>query len=375
MGDKGRRKIRHLPREIPLRGRNSLVTREFFDDLRRALGEGWTTRQREGTLRTTRFFVFIPMPPEKKTKAEITAEYETLLKKYEELKGTAKIVYEPTSQELVSGSRAYARSGATEKFSALRTSVNALVQNIEAKVLGEAQRLEELQQAIELSAKHLDLHYHVQVAADALEKLVAEHEMKKRILEAGLAQQKIDSEAAIATRRREWLREQEELDYQAKLTRKRDQDVFNEKTVKREQALATREAALKSQEEDITRLRQQIGDIPKLLERELKGKEKEVGDRLRAEFAREKEAAKKEWESSKALQELRLKHDHEQLERYQVEISALREVAEQATKKAQDLAVAVIESGAGVTALPAKQAELGPQKELFAAPAFTDTSR
>ena len=72
----------------------------------------------------------------------------------------------------------------------------------------------------------------------------------------------------------------------------------------------------------------------------------ETGKRLSQEHERQMEAAKKDWQAQKNIYDLRLAGLEEDSKRQASEISLLKLEAERAGKKAQELAVKVIESSA-----------------------------
>lgn len=255
--------------------------------------------------------------------------------KYEELKMTARAVSEPAASELVSRAEGYAAGQVSEAMVQLKSTVNNAVNELADKLLAEAQKFGELKQAVDLTKKNLELHYHIQVAAETLEQLVQEYRAKTVALE-----------EEIAGRRRDWAREQEEHEYATGREWKREEELRKEAQARREQALAEREQALANRESEWQTLKQQAENFPQVLEKATAQKEQEVSKRLAAEQERQMEAAKKDWQAQKNIYELRLAGLEENSKRQAGEISLLKMEAERAGKKAQELAVKVIESNA-----------------------------
>ena len=117
----------------------------------------------------------------KKTKTDLLEEYNKLLEQYEELKMTARIVGDPQSAALLGRTKDFTVEKLTSAIGELRGAFNESVSQLSDKLLAEAGKLNELQQAIELSKKNLELNYHIQVGAETLERLVQDYETKKRV--------------------------------------------------------------------------------------------------------------------------------------------------------------------------------------------------
>lgn len=286
------------------------------------------------------------------TKAEITEEYQKLLEKYDELKMTAQMVGDPKSVTLLERTRDYTVDQLTKSLAEMKTAFGASLDQFAGRLTAEAQKLGEMQQAVELSRKNLELHYHIQVAAETLQQLVAEHETKQRELAkaADLERQTLADEQEKA--RRDWTREQEEHDYRLKVQRQRAEEQYAEAQAKREKEFRDRVEQLRQQEVDVQNLRKQVEAMPTQLERSLTQREQEVTRRLRAQADAELAAAKKEWAAAKNVLDLKISTQLEQLKQQGQEIAMLRQEAERANRKAQELAVKVIESGRGITAKP-----------------------
>lgn len=289
-----------------------------------------------------------PLP--KMTKSELAEEYQKLLEKYDELKMTARVVGEPKNAELLERVREYTAEHLTASLATLKAEFGKTVDEFSGRLLAEAQKLGDLQQAMDLSKKNLELHYHIQVAAETLQQLVTEHETKQRELAkaASLNRQTVADE--MDTARRDWEREQEEHTYRIKVQRQRAEEQYAEAQAKREQEFQERVDRLRQQEVDVQNLRKQVEAMPAQLEKALTLREQEVAKRLRAQADTELAAAKKDWAAAKNLLELTIGTQHDQLKQQSAEVAALRQEAERANRKAQELAVKVIESGRGIAA-------------------------
>lgn len=289
------------------------------------------------------------MPIGKKTKAEVVEEYNKLLEKYDELKMASKILGEPQTLDLFSKVKDYTVNNLTASIAELKNSLNSNLTELSDKLLAEAQKLSEIQQAIELSKKNLELNYHLEIAAETLQNLIGENETKKREFEKIAEQSRRDLEEEITNKKRDWSRELEEYDYDTKIKHKREEELYQEQKVKKEAELLERANQLKNQETELQNLRQLAAEAPKQLEKALAAKEQETVKKLRSQFDQELLSAKKDWQADKNIYELKLNNQEEQIKKQNTEIAALKQETERANKKAQELAVKVIESSSKST--------------------------
>ena len=111
----------------------------------------------------------------------------------------------------------------------LQLSFGNAVDSLTAQLAGEAPKLQELRQAIQIETRHLDQLRHIRTAADALDILTQEHEEKTRAFtEQSQQEQKMLDQEIIAAKHA-WRQEQEEFDAalqqrQALLKKEREQE-------------------------------------------------------------------------------------------------------------------------------------------------------
>ncbi len=273
-------------------------------------------------------------PPSRKTKTELLEDYQQLQEKYEELKMTAKMVHDPASAALLEKTKSYTADTITDSISGLKGSVNATLNDLSDKLLAETQKFGELQEALELSKKNLELNYNIQIAAETLQRLMREYGLKRAELEQEMADKK-----------RDWDRTQEEYEYDTKRARARGEASYQDLSAKREQEFKTRQEQLQAQEEDLRNLRAQVDLFPAKLEKACAQREEETVKHLKTEQEREITALKKDWEAQKNLLNMRIDNLEELNKRQNAEVASLKLEAERANKKAQELAIKVIEGG------------------------------
>lgn len=271
-------------------------------------------------------------PLSRRTKDEILEDYNRLLEKYEELKMAAKLVADPASIELVERAGQYHQESIGQSIANLKGSVNNTLNELSDKLLAEAQKFVDIQTAIDLTKKNLELHYNVQIAAETLEQLVNEHK----------AQQAAAMET-IENQKRDWAREQEEHDYNTKLARARELAAYEEQKGKKERELTEREAALSVQQAELERLRAQAEAWPGQLEKALTAREQETAKIVSGQSGERLQQAKKEWDAEKNIYEMRINNLEEQGKRLTAEIGLLKQETERANKRVQEMAIKVIE--------------------------------
>mgnify|MGYP001564497204 CR=1 FL=1 len=298
----------------------------------------------------------IPSVIVRKTKQEVLEEYQKLKEQFDELQAISGSAYRAENREILSKAKEQL-GGVTQSVSELKKSVgesfdsafNQLSGNLDtllAAILEQANKFNELEQAIELSKNHLKINHGVEVAAETLENLMGEYEKKKKEFEEYAKEQKELMGAEIIAAKRNWQREEEEYQYSFDLKRKREQALFEEEKLKKEQQLAAREGELKNREMESDKLRKEAEKFPNLLNSELQAREKEVARCLNDEWEQKAALLKKDWESEKRFYEMQIKNLEDQIKKQEAETGILKKEAEAANKKAQELAVKVIESGA-----------------------------
>lgn len=274
----------------------------------------------------------------KKTKTEILEEYNKLLEKYEELMASSSILSNSSSQTLFEKAKSWTSESFARALSDLRIAMNDTLNQLSDTLQTETQKLNEIQQAIDLSKKNLQIHYGVQVAADTLQNLISENENKKKEYEKELTARKMEMVEEVSKIKKDWAREQEEYEYNTKTKRNRDEEAY--------QAIKTQhEEEMTAKSEEIQKMREQVEKFPKELESALKQKEQEVTKILRSEFDTKVASLKKDWESEKNIFEITIKNLEETVKKQTSEISSWRVEAEKAAKKAQELAIKIVESG------------------------------
>lgn len=304
----------------------------------------------------------------KKTKIELIADYEKLLASFEEAKGSAKTLFSPRNDEVISKSKNELTSeqareavrklkvNVSEKLNDFSQSISLSLGQILDQINAQVEKFSELQKAVDVSAERLQAEHKIEMTVEALEVLMGEFETRRKALEEEIntKEKELESEIGakekeleteIGAKRKQWEREQEEYVYELKLKRQREENEYGYKAEKREQDLKAREEEIKKQEAELMRLRKEVEEMPELVEKRVAQKEQELKKVLETSYKQKYEDDKKESEFEKRMTEAKIKSLEGQTKDLEIGLSLARKDAEAANKKAQELAVKVIEGG------------------------------
>ena len=292
----------------------------------------------------------------KKTKNEIVEEYQKLLSRLEDAKILSQTSFADENSRLIATAKSFQldtvikeaeslKEKTQANFNGFAVSLNELIKTLLEQIGGEIKKFEEIQKAIEASKMILKNQYHLEVSAETLNLLISQYETKKKELaeEAENLEQALKKE--IEQKKKLWEREQEEYEYQRTQAKLRDEEIYQAETAKRRAVWLEREETIKKQEEESARLRAEALKYPETIKKELEKKEKEVTEKLLAEH--KNAAAAKDREHAATVQLLKLKNEtyENQIKRLETEVITLKKEQESANRKAQELAIKVIESG------------------------------
>jgi len=293
----------------------------------------------------------------KKTKNEIIEEYQRLLSRLEDAKILSQTSFADENSRLITAAKSFQldtiikeaenlKEKTQANFGGFAANLNDLIKTLLEQIGGEMKKFEEIQKAIEASKMALKNQYHLEVSAETLSLLISQYETKKKELmaESENLEQAIKKE--IEQKKKLWEREQEEYDYLRAQIKLRDEETYQAETAKRRAVWREREETLKKQEEENARLRAEALKYPEIFKQELQKNEKEVTEKLTAEY--KNAAVAKDREHQTAVQLLKLKTEtyESQIKRLEAEVITLKKEQELANRKAQDMAIKVIESGA-----------------------------
>jgi hypothetical protein len=311
--------------------------------------------------------------PGRRTKAEVEKEFAEVRTRVEEAREDAS----PKLAELEKLREAETRSsveGVTvesvvERISGLSRDIAKALAGLSDQLAEEVSRLVAVREAVELEKRDLARLHQMDVAATALDQMVEEHARQKQELEQEIAAQRTawEDETRSAERdrkeqeealKKQRQREMEDYEYKKALDRKKAQDKYEEemrllekKNQEKQEALEKgwkqREAALREREDELARLREEVGQFPGRLEKEVQRAAAEATRQAEARFEQQILVLRKDAETEKRLAELRVKTLEEAVAQQAAQVAALQKQLEEAKQQVQDIALKAIEGASG----------------------------
>lgn len=279
---------------------------------------------------------------ERSTKAEILDAYQMMLEQINtspeespQKKDEKKIVEKAkteTSQKII------------QDLTQLKLTVNQTINSLTESLTQEAEKLETLRKAIELTEQDMADTTKVKVASENLYKLIELHNQKEqefseelRLKRQGWQEEQKEYEERT---KKERSREQSEYDYQQQQSRKREQDEYDEEKRRREREKAEYENALKEREQ----LKQHVAEFPAQLDAEIKSAVLKATSEVQKETQHKEALTKQQNDSDKKLAQLRIDSLESQNTQLHAEINELKKRLDEATHHVKDIAVAVVEN-------------------------------
>ncbi len=313
-------------------------------------------------------------PRTKKTKIELHQEVENLREQYKagELEGL-QTRQQQSEKELLQSLQPLTVETLAQQISDLSLEVPKALGQISAKLVEKFQLLESIRDAIEIEKRELKKLHDIDVVATSLEFLLKEFEEKKSSIEAEVAQRRqawLEEGRTHEQANREFeenlkklrAREKEEFEYQRQLEKKKELDKFSEeqrvrqreaseKQSQLEKQWESREADLKSREDELQTLRSTANEFQARVEMEIKKATDVLRRDLLSQFQQEKLSLTKDMEGERRLSDLRIKSFEDTVERQFAQVENLQSRLEEAKKQVQDIALKAIEGASGVHAL------------------------
>lgn len=240
-------------------------------------------------------------------------------------------------------------------ITSLRKKVQNNLEELKEQLIKESQNLNDLRKAIEIETKQLEEVYNIKLAADTLQTLIADYEIKFDELTKKKNSEETIIKEEIAHKKKEWEREQEEYKYTLKIERKKEQDEYEiaqskgkaewqANINKKEAEIEERENFINTKENEIENMRKEIETFPKKLESAIKEIKTETEKNLQKDFSIQKQILEQQWTSEKMILETKVGNLQELIKNQISEIISLKKSLSEANQRAQDLAAAVIEN-------------------------------
>jgi colicin import membrane protein len=262
---------------------------------------------------------------------------------------------------------------AVKKVTEAGLTINKTLAGINEQVISLVEELKQLDEAIHLKTEELNGLHGKDVAASAIDVLVAEYDKKKAELEAEMerlqkdiadsrakaaAEAAAEREAAEVARKRA----EEQYAYDTQLSRKKDQDAFAEglrlqaaqerdRKEKLEKEWATREEALKLREKELEDLRKQVAEFPLVLKKETDTASAIVGNRVKADWELKLTLATKDAETAQRVATMEIASLKDTATKQAQTIQTLQAELNEAKRQVQAIAEKALESASGARAL------------------------
>lgn len=331
-----------------------------------------------------------PQVSTKNTKNEILAAYEDLLQKVQEKKTEEpKKVQEKQKQEaIVKNATELSYEGIVKEIADLKVNLSSVLDKLGSSFVSEFKKFEELQQAISLEQKNLEDLYQLSANTDSLSVMLLAQKEKKEQFEQEMASRKAEFEermkaekeqfeAEMAEKRSLWKKEQEtnlqkakeeadllkknrqreeeEFQYNLKISRKKEADLYEENKQKLEKELierkaafekefAEREAKVKEAENELNELRTKAAAFPTELEKAVNSTVKTTTEKLETTFRFEKELKEKETAGELKLKDQIIETLRNKIRDMETSLKELSQKTATAEANVKDIAIKAIES-------------------------------
>lgn len=319
----------------------------------------------------------------KNTKNEILAAYEDLLLKTQESKTEEpkKVQEKQVQEQIVKNAATSSYDGIVKNMLNLKIELSSSLDKLGDKFVSEFKKFEELQQAIQIEKKALDDLYQLSANTDSLSVMLLVQKEKKQQYEDEIRNLKSDFEAEMSQTRLQWKKEQEEttqklkeeadiqkksrqreeedFQYNLKLTRKKETDLYDEKKSKLEKELsdkkttfekefADREAKIRTAESELNDLKAQSDAFPAELDKAVSIAVKTATEKLKMENGFEKELTAKQVEGELKLKEQTIQTLLSKIKDLELTIKEQTSKAITAEASVKDIAIKAIESSSKI---------------------------
>jgi colicin import membrane protein len=245
-----------------------------------------------------------------------------------------------------------------QRISGLSIEITKSLAGVSEQLIEEVRRLTAIREAVELEKRDLQRLHQIDVAAASLDQLVQDYARKREEFEQETAAQRAEWKEQEENLRKQRARELEDFEYKKALERKKAQDKYDEdirlrdkKNQEKQESLEktwqAREAAIKEQEEEIARLRDEAAKFPSRLQAEMEHATAEAVRQTEARFEQRVLVLQKDAEADKRLADLRIKTLEETLAQQTAQIATLQKQLDQAKQQVQDIALKAIEGASG----------------------------
>jgi hypothetical protein len=262
---------------------------------------------------------------------------------------------------------------AVKKVTEAGLTINRTLAGINEQVMALVEELKQLDEAIKLKTEELTALHGQDIAASAIDVLVAEYDRKKEELQAEMerlqkeiadTRTKFSQDLAAERDALEVARKraEEEYTYAMQLSRKKEQDAFAEqmrvqsaaerdRKEKLEKEWAVREEALKLREKELEELRKQVADFPAVLKKETGAAAAIASNQVKSDWEMKFTLAQKDAETAQRVASMEIASLKETNAKQAQAILSLQTELNEAKRQVQAIAEKALESASGARAL------------------------
>lgn len=328
----------------------------------------------------------------KSSKSEMLEAYNEMLQKVKEQNSSnARTINEKEEHKKnVDSASEHSHESIVKNISNLKLDMSQSLDLVEKSLVDEFKKLTSLQDAIVYEENRLKDMYQILATAETLETLILTHKDKKQKLEEDFKQQSAELEQITTKKRTEWekeyaeneikqkeysnnlkkqcTREEEEYNYTLQVTRKKEEDLYNEKKLNQEKLLSEqkikfekeiteRETLIAAKEKEYAELIKQVQQHPIELEKAIKETEKNVKEKILMQYSHEKELLIKDTEGERKLKDQLINSFQEKIKEQALIIQQLSAKAENATTQVKEIALKAVEGSSNLRRYPLNEKE------------------
>ncbi|HAJ99676.1 MAG TPA: hypothetical protein DCM62_06605 [Bacteroidales bacterium] len=237
----------------------------------------------------------------------------------------------------------------------LRIALSQTLDELEMRLLSENKKLQELQETVKAENEQIENLFGIKARAESLGVLIEAHHQQKSVFEKETQEMRENWKSEKENRDKERKREEDEYSYRIKRERQKDEDDYNLKKSNLDRELKTRkenfekdilerEASLKSQEEELKRLKILSENFSSEIAKSVKEAEKSCAEKLEVSYKHEKALLEKDYRSEVQLRNERIKALETKVVELNDQIKGLQSRVEIAESNAKDIVLKAIES-------------------------------
>ena len=318
-------------------------------------------------------------------KHQIIKAFHQLLEEKEQLPSkiaTKEELAEKTKdKQVVETASTYTVEGIIKGLADLQLHFSGDINELEAKLVNEFHKLDEVQRAIEVETKHFEELRHIRIAAEALNILEQEHQEQAQALEEEIKQERQSLDLETTEKQRQWQKEQKEHEksnkaykesinkkhqqeeenrqYEAERKRKIETDLYEEQkrklqaelaqtTAEKEKDWIEREAILTGHQQLLEEYKAKIQTFPKELDAVVKQTREEAIKTARQTAKVETDLFEKGAESNRKVYETRIQALTEVINGQNGQIEVLSADLGSAMQQIQTVTARVLESASSI---------------------------